>query len=120
VLLLEYGGFRALFSGDAGLPAEQYLAGRIGRVSVLKVGHHGSRGATGDNWLAELQPQVAVVSVGTNKYGHPAPETLARLARAHPDLRRTDRDGTVSVVTDGAAMTVSSRGREVRYELRER
>jgi competence protein ComEC len=120
VLLVEYGGFRALFSGDAGLPAEQYLAGRIGRVSVLKVGHHGSRGATGDNWLAELQPQVAVVSVGTNKYGHPAPETLARLARAHPDLRRTDRDGTVSVVTDGAAMTVSSRGREVRYELRER
>jgi competence protein ComEC len=120
VLLVEYGRFRALFSGDAGLPAERHLAGRIGRVSVLKVGHHGSRGATGDNWLAELRPQVAVVSVGTNKYGHPAPEALARLARAHPDLRRTDRDGTVSVVTDGVTMAVSSRGRDVRYELRER
>jgi competence protein ComEC len=117
VLLVEYGRFRALFSGDAGLPAERYLAGRIGRVNVLKVGHHGSRGSTGEAWLAELRPQVAVVSVGMNKYGHPAPETLARLARAHPDLRRTDRDGTVTVVTDGATMAVSSRGRETEYHL---
>jgi competence protein ComEC len=117
VLLVEYGRFRALFSGDAGLPAERHLAGRIGRVNVLKVGHHGSRGSTGAAWLAELRPQVAVVSVGLNKYGHPAPETLARLARANPDLRRTDRDGTVTVVTDGATMAVSSRGRETEYHL---
>jgi competence protein ComEC len=119
VLLVQYGNFRALFSGDAGLPAERHLAGRVGRVSVLKVGHHGSRGSTGEGWLAELRPQVAVVSVGANSYGHPAPETLARLARAHPDLRRTDRDGTVAVVTDGKTMRVSSKGRTSDYVLRE-
>jgi competence protein ComEC len=117
VLLVEYGRFRALFSGDAGLPAERHLAGRVGPVSVLKVGHHGSRGSTGEAWLAELRPRVAVISVGFNKYGHPAPETLARLARINPDVRRTDRDGTVTVVTDGTSMTVSSRGRETEYQL---
>jgi competence protein ComEC len=117
VLLVEYGRFRALFAGDAGLPAEHHLAGRIGPVSVLKVGHHGSRGSTGEEWLAELRPRVAVVSVGSNRYGHPAPETLARLIRTGPDLRRTDRDGTVTVRTDGITMTVSSRGRETMHLL---
>jgi competence protein ComEC len=60
-----------------------------------------------------------VVSVGANNYGHPAPETLASLARVKPDLRRTDRDGTITVRTDGATMTVSSKGRETTYDLRE-
>jgi competence protein ComEC len=58
-----------------------------------------------------------VVSVGANNYGHPAPETLARLARRGVDLRRTDRDGTVSVLTDGVTMTVASKGRETSYNL---
>ncbi|MGH7631458.1 MAG: DNA internalization-related competence protein ComEC/Rec2, partial [Gemmatimonadales bacterium] len=117
ILTVEYGGFRALFAGDAGHAAEEHLRGRIGRVSVLKVGHHGSRGSTGAAWLAELRPRVAVVSVGGNTYGHPAPETLARLARQGVELRRTDRDGTVSVLTDGATMTVGSKGRETSHNL---
>jgi competence protein ComEC len=118
ILSVEYGGFRALFPGDAGFAAERYLAGRLGAVSLLKVGHHGSRGSTGPAWLAELRPRVAVLSVGANNYGHPAPETLARLGRVGVDLRRTDQDGTVTVLTDGATMTVASRGRETRYDLR--
>ncbi len=119
ILAIEYGRFRALFTGDAGHAAERHLRGRIGPVSLLKVGHHGSRGSTGAEWLAELRPPVAVVSVGANAYGHPAPETLARLARQQVDLRRTDRDGTVSVLTDGATMTVSSKGREKTFDLSE-
>jgi competence protein ComEC len=108
VLLVEFGGFQALFAGDAGFPAEAALRGRIGGVDVLKVGHHGSRGSTGDDWLDALRPRLAIVSVGQNDYGHPAPATLARLAAHRIPVRRTDRDGTVTVTTDGVRMRVRS------------
>ncbi len=110
VLLVEYRGFRAVLAGDAGLPAEQLLAGPVGRADLLKVGHHGSRGATGDGWLRELRPTAAVISVGEgNRYGHPAPEALGRLAAAEVAVFRTDRDGAIDVRTDGRAMTIHSR-----------
>jgi competence protein ComEC len=117
VLLVEFGAFRALFSGDAGFAAERYLKGRVGEVSVLKVGHHGSRGSTSDEWLAELSPRVAVVSVGANNYGHPAAQTLARLARRGIEVRRTDRDRTVTILTDGVSMAVRASGRDTTYQL---
>ena len=120
ILLVEYGGFRALFPGDAGLLAEAWLEGRVGHISLLKIGHHGSRGATGNDWLDELVPRVAVISVGRNNYGHPSPQTLARLAAHRVDLWRTDRDGQVDVTTDGETMTVRSRGRTETLELRKR
>lgn len=104
VLLVTYGTARLLFAGDAGMPTEAHLAGRIGRVRVLKVGHHGSRGATSDRWLDELQPSDAVISVGAkNRYGHPAPETLARLRAHGVPVLRTDERGTIT-------LTVSSHG----------
>ena len=120
VLLVEYRGFRAVLAGDAGLPAEAALAGRIGRADLLKVGHHGSRGATGAAWLAELQPTTAVISVGDgNRYGHPAPEAMARLAAAAVEIFRTDRDGTIEVRTDGRAMTIHSRRGVVTHTVSE-
>ena len=107
ILLVEYGGFRALFPGDAGLVAERRLAGRVGRVDVLKVGHHGSRSATGDAWLSELDPRIAVISSGAgNRYGHPHPEVLARLARHGIGPWRTDQSGHIRVHTDGRTLTV--------------
>jgi competence protein ComEC len=113
VLLVEYGAFQALFAGDAGFPAEEALAGRTAEVDLLKVGHHGSRGSTGDGWLDRLDPAVAVISVGRNDYGHPAPETMARLAARRITVRRTDQDGGVTVTTDGRSMLVrSARGAE--------
>jgi competence protein ComEC len=110
VLLVEYRDFSAVLAGDAGLPAESHLAGRVGRADLLKVGHHGSRGATGNSWLGELRPVAAVISVGEgNRYGHPSPDALARLAAAGVDVYRTDRDGSIEVHTDGTRMTIRSR-----------
>jgi competence protein ComEC len=107
VLLLEYGCFRAVLTGDAGQPVEARLLGRVGPVTLLKVGHHGSRTASGDAWLDELRPRVAVLSAGAgNRYGHPAPATLARLARRGTGVWRTDRDGTISARTDGRTLTI--------------
>lgn len=119
VLLIEYRGFRAVFSGDAGLPAEDWLAGRIGRVDLLKVGHHGSRSATGERWLRELAPRAAIISTGKgNRYGHPHREVVDRLLADGISLWRTDRDGTVSVVVDGPKFVVRGRTRTESFEIR--
>ena len=102
VLGVEFGGRRMVFMGDAGEPVEQRLRGRIGDIDVLKVGHHGSRTATSDEWLAEARPEMAVISVGRgNRYGHPAPEVLERLSRFGAAVRRTDREGTITFVWEG-------------------
>ena len=118
VLLLEYGDFQALFAGDAGFPAEAAMRGRLRRVDLLKVGHHGSRGSTGDAWLDSLAPAVAVISLGRNDYGHPAPATLARLGAHGVAVHRTDREGTITVLTDGRRMTVRSRAGTASYDVR--
>ncbi len=102
VLLVTYGATRLLFMGDAGVPVEGQLAGRVGRVDLLKVGHHGSLTATSDAWLDEVAPRQAVISVGTrNSYGHPTPEVLERLGRHHVETLRTDRLGTITFTSDG-------------------
>jgi len=118
VLLVEYGRFRVLFTGDAGFPAEDRLRGRVGRVDVLKAGHHGSRSATGQAWLEELRPAAVVVSVGRNNYGHPNPGTVARIGAAGAALWRTDRQGTVTVRTDGRTVQVSGRSARQQFEAR--
>jgi competence protein ComEC len=110
VLLVSYGTTRLLFQADAGLPVEARLAGRVGHVDVLKVGHHGSRTATSEEWLDELRPDDAVISVGAhNTYGHPAPEVLARLLHHHVTTLRTDQLGTITFTTDGHRVHIDFR-----------
>jgi competence protein ComEC len=118
VLLVEYGAFQALFAGDAGFPAETEMRGRARAVDLLKVGHHGSRGSTGDEWLDSLRPRVAMISVGRNTYGHPSAQTLARLRSRRIEVWRTDRDGVITVATDGQRMTVRSGERSMTYDVR--
>ena len=102
VLLVEYRGHRLVFTGDAGVPVERRLAGRVGDVDLLKVGHHGSRSATSAGWLDELKPERAVISLGArNRYGHPAPEVLERLAARGIAVLRTDTRGTITLTVDG-------------------
>jgi competence protein ComEC len=118
VLLVEFGAFQAILAGDAGFPAEAEMRSRLLRVDLLKVGHHGSRGSTGDEWLNVLRPTAAVISVGRNDYGHPAPATLQRLASHGVDVHRTDREGTVTVLTDGERMTIESKRGRASYDVR--
>jgi len=109
VLRVRYGAARLLFQADAGLPVEGRLVGTVGWVDLLKVGHHGSRSATSDEWLDELEPRTAVISVGRhNNYGHPAPEVLARLARHGVTVFRTDQSGTITFSTDGHGERIRS------------
>lgn len=116
VVELRYREFRALFAGDAGAPAEWYRGPSLEPVEVLKVGHHGSASASSDAWLARLEPRAAVISVGArNRYGHPAPAVLDRLARRGIAVYRTDRDGSVVVRSDGSTFSVETRHGHARY-----
>ncbi|MDX2057545.1 MAG: DNA internalization-related competence protein ComEC/Rec2 [Gemmatimonadales bacterium] len=117
VLRITSGGFVALLTGDAGLPAEAVLAARVGAISLLKVGHHGSRGATGAEWLGRLRPKAAVISVGANNYGHPAPEALERLAAAGVAVWRTDQDGSVTVEVSDSTFRIAGRRGERRIRI---
>jgi len=101
VFLLEFGAFRMLFTGDVPASVEDQLSQRHRRdleAQVLKVSHHGSTTSTSQLLLATVRPQLAVISVGrVNRYGHPAPLVIARLAAHGVQVRRTDRDGTLVI-----------------------
>jgi competence protein ComEC len=77
-------------------------------VEILKVAHHGSADPRLAELLALTRPRIALVSVGTgNDYGHPTPSTMATLEAA-PGLAvyRTDRDGRITVESDGERLSV--------------
>jgi competence protein ComEC len=99
VLLVTYGGFSILFTGDAGRPSEELLLanGQLRDIDVLRVAHHGSNGATSEEMLRKTAPEIAVVSVGKNQYGHPSADVLERLYTAGTTVYRTDRDGAVTL-----------------------
>ncbi len=111
VFRLAYGGFSMLFTGDAGFEAEKrILASRADLASVvLKVGHHGSRFSTSAAFLGRVAPRAALISAGSgNGFGLPAPATLALLEKLGIRTYRTDRDGTIEVVSDGRDWNVST------------
>jgi competence protein ComEC len=81
----------------------------------LKVPHHGSRYSTGADFIDLTDPEIAVIEVGRNSYGHPSPETLERLDAYGAITFRTDRDGTVRFVSDGKTYRVFAERRAVSY-----
>ena len=100
VLMVEISGLRILFTGDLGEEGEQQLleAGTDLRAAVLKVGHHGSRFSTGEDFLEAVSPGFAVISCAeNNRYGHPAPETVERLERAGCRIFYTMKSGAVTL-----------------------
>jgi competence protein ComEC len=110
VLRITYGVRSLLFVGDAEHEEEGTLLttsrDRL-RADVLKVGHHGSRTSSTPAFVAAVAPREAIVSVGCrNRFGHPDPATLAALTGAGARVWRTDRDGAITVTTDGRSLDV--------------
>ncbi len=112
VLRVEYGRASLLLTGDIEAAGERALVAadpqwNLLRSTVLKVPHHGSRGALDPTFLRAVAPKVAVISAGaTNTYGHPAPQTLRAYKRLRAKVFRTDLDGAVKIVTDGTRLDV--------------
>lgn len=112
VLRLQYGNRNVLLPGDAERQAELGILGRNRpealRSDVLKVGHHGGKNSTIQEFLRAVDPRIGVISVGeANAYGHPSTELLDRLEASGVRVLRTDRDGAVHVLTDGQQLEVS-------------
>ena len=104
VAIVSSGSFELMLSADAESPTLATLD--LPDVDAFKVPHHGSADPGLGGVLETLRPEVAVIEVGENSYGHPHPATLRALDHAVPHVRRTDRDGTVRLVVDGNRMTL--------------
>jgi competence protein ComEC len=105
VLRAVYGSRSFLLTGDLESAEEYRLLGPghpALAADVLKVGHHGSRTSTADDFLKAVSPSVAIISAGyENSFGHPHPDVVHRLADAHVTILRTDIEGAATVRTDG-------------------
>ncbi len=99
VVLVQYGVFEALLTGDAPTEVEEVLLADLpAELELLKVGHHGSNTSTSPDLLSKTSPESAVISVGArNRYGHPHPDVLQRLYAAGLRVLRTDERGHVRV-----------------------
>lgn len=106
--ILKYGGFKMLFTGDADqkIESEELAYGRLEKVAVVKVPHHGSKTGMTKEWLEALGAKAAVISVGKNSYGHPTAEALKLLSDKKIKTVRTDQEGDIEIVSDGQKWSV--------------
>ncbi|MEK7541020.1 MAG: MBL fold metallo-hydrolase [Patescibacteria group bacterium] len=102
VLRLVFDENEFLFTGDISSRVEKFISEKVNLQSdVLKVSHHGSKYSTSALFLENVKPEIAVISVGKNSYGHPTPETLQRLENFGIKVLRTDQGGDIEIISDG-------------------
>ena len=106
VLRLDWNSVSFLFTSDIGKEAEWYLIAQRANLksTVLKVGHHGSLTSTSEQFLAAVDPDIAVISVGTdNRFSLPRPEVVDRLTTrlGNDHVYFTSTSGTIEFITDG-------------------
>ena len=114
LLRIDWGLFAAVLAtgSGAGTEATVLRAGQPLSATVLKVSDNGSRRGSRPEFLAGVEPRVAVIPVSArNPFGHPAPAVLARLGAVGAMVYRTDRDGAVDIRSDGRRVWVRARGR---------
>lgn len=107
VFKLKYGNFSMLFTGDIEKEAENSIINEykkdnnILKATILKVGHHGSKTSSTQEFLEKVNPQIALIGVGNNNtFGHPSQQTLERLKKLKIRIFRTDKDGEISIIVN--------------------
>lgn len=96
VLLVIIDNYKLLFMGDASINTEKDIMNNydIGDVFILKVGHHGSKTSSSEEFINSVNPKYSIISVGkNNKFGHPNKEVLDNLSNSK--IYRTDIDGSI-------------------------
>lgn len=106
VIKVTFGNNTFLFTGDAEIENEETI--NWPKVDVLKVGHHGSNTSTSEEFLNQIQPKIAIISVGKdNDYGHPNSETIQKLENIGSKIYRTDENGTIEIISNGNELNIS-------------
>ena len=96
MLAINVERLKLLFMGDSGKIVENYLLKNavLGKVDILKVGHHGSKTSSGKEFIESIKPKYSIISVGkNNRYGHPNKEVLEIFKNSK--IYRTDKDGSI-------------------------
>ena len=96
VIYTELDGYKFMFMGDASIKTEKEILKEyeLPNIDILKVGHHGSRTSSSKEFIDELNPKYALISVGeNNKFNHPNKEVLENLNNSK--IYRTDQDGSI-------------------------
>ena len=111
VLKLSYHNFSALLTGDLPEKQEQELIQNRSDLqsTVLKIAHHGSKTSSSAEFLQNVKPRFAVISVGKyNSFNHPSPEVIERLDKLQIPIYRTDTDGAIIFSTNGYKMKIDT------------
>jgi len=107
VFRLTSPNYSALFTADISTVVEGRLAKEYNLQSdILKVGHHGSKFSSSAEFLSGVSPRLAGIGVGKNRYGHPAPDALERIAKITRHIFRTDEQGTIKIVRNDNQLKV--------------
>ena len=109
VQLLTYGSFKALLTGDLDAQQLERIDDLAGDINLLKIPHHGSRFGLTSGIIDILSPEIAVISVGKNSYGHPTLFILDLLKGKNINVLRTDQNGEVEIVSDGKDFQIRSK-----------
>ena len=106
---MAFGNVSMITTGDAERPAELEMieAGHYLRADILRLGHHGSRTSTSQEFFDAVSPSIAIIQVGEgNRYGHPHPEVMDRLHAADVRIYRNDLHGDIILTTDGTNIDI--------------
>jgi competence protein ComEC len=101
ILKVYYKGMTVIMTGDLGFDGEKELLDcysdnpEVLRADVLKIGHHGSRYSTGDDFLNAVHPKIAVFQVGKNNFGHPNPSVIEKCQKKGIIIYRNDQNGAI-------------------------
>jgi len=114
VAILKYGEFGALLSGDIQLPVIDDVSRKISDkanhdLEYIKIPHHGSKNGITDELLNTIEPEVAVISVGKNSYGHPHKDVIKLLNEKDIRILRTDQMGDIEIISDGKSFWLKNK-----------
>ena len=110
VLLMQYQGIKSLFMGDLEKEGEEQLLKNYKNldIDILKLGHHGSKTSSTEEFINITTPQIALISVGNRFKSVPGKEVLERLEKAGAKVYRTDQNGAINVIIDNGKIKVNT------------